>query len=354
MSGNRFAAVKILLIKLNHLGDTLLLTPTINFLARKFPGAQLDVMVRSGCDTVLRGHPGIRRLVPLANPDKRARTLAGTLRENWHALKSLAGRRHDYAFALTVSDRAVLWSLVSGARCRVANDACGEWGGKRRFFHRLSTFDWSREHQVLKDFRTVADILEPDASPGPLTFYPQTTEAQLREKFPVLAGAGPLAVIHSTSRWAFKQWLPERWAAVADTLHRERGLSVVFTAGPAPAEQSHIAQILAATREPHLNLAGRTSLHDLGRLLGGARLFLGVDTVAMHLAAAMQTPTVALFGPSSEWSWHPWQCRHELVLGDCPCKATRRFVCDKSKPYPCMQRITVDAVLAAAAKLLAA
>jgi heptosyltransferase III len=91
----------------------------------------------------------------------------------------------------------------------------------------------------------------------------------------------------------------------------------------------------------------------MGLLLGRAKLFLGVDTVMMHLAAAMQTPSVALFGPSSEWSWHPWQCRHEMVLGACSCKATRRFVCDKNKPYPCMEKITVDAVMAAANKLLA-
>ncbi len=343
--------MKILLIKLNHIGDTLLLTPTIDFLARKFPGAQLDVMVRAGCDTVLRGHPAISRLVPLANPDKRARTLGGTLRENWRALKCLAGQRHDYAFALTVSDRAILWSVVSGARCRVANNACGDWGSKQRWFHRLSPFDWTRAHQVERDFRTVADIIEPDTRPGPLSFYPQTTESDLLAKFPELAGGNRLAVIHATSRWAFKQWLPERWAAVGDKLHRERGFVVAFTAGPAAAESEHIRTILSHAREPHLNLAGRTNLHDLGRLLAGAKLFLGVDTVAMHLAAAMQAPTVALFGPSSEWSWHPWQCRHELILGDCPCKATRNFVCDKSKPYPCMERIQVAEVLAAAARL---
>ena len=71
----------------------------------------------------------------------------------------------------------------------------------------------------------------------------------------------------------------------------------------------------------------------------------------MHVAAAVQAPVVALFGPSSEWSWRPWQTRHELVLGPCSCKVAREFVCDKSRIYPCMQAIGVDAVLAAAARL---
>ena len=67
--------------------------------------------------------------------------------------------------------------------------------------------------------------------------------------------------------------------------------------------------------------------------------------VAMHIAAAVQTPVVALFGPSSEWSWRPWRCQHELVLGQCSCKRTRNFVCDKTRPFPCMEGIQVSNVL---------
>ena len=106
-----------------------------------------------------------------------------------------------------------------------------------------------------------------------------------------------------------------------------------------------VREILARSEEKHSSTLGELSLHQLGLLLKGAKIFLGVDTVAMHLAAAMQTRVIALFGPSSEWSWHPWQCHHELVLGDCLCKRARRFTCDKTKPYPCMERITVTEVL---------
>jgi heptosyltransferase-3 len=77
-----------------------------------------------------------------------------------------------------------------------------------------------------------------------------------------------------------------------------------------------------------------------------------VDTVALHIAAAAQTPSVALFGPSSEWSWQPWQAPHRLVLGACPCKESRNFTCDKGKPYPCMERIGVEDVTAATAGFL--
>ena len=344
--------VNFLLLKLNHLGDTLLMTPTLRFLAERFPGAAIDVVVRGTCEVMLEGHPAIRRLVALGRPATTRTRWHAAWAENRRAWQALAGERYDYAFALSVSDRACLWAWLSRARCRVANDAYGEWGWRRRLFHQLSTFPWAPQHQVLKDFRTVADCFDTQAQPGPLEFFPTVSPATFAQRFGDLLGGGaPLAVVHATSRWRFKQWLPERWAAVADALQERHGLRVVFSAGPAPEEAEDVRQILSRMRRPAFNLAGRTSLAELALLLGRARMFLGVDTVAMHLAAAMQTPVVALFGPSSETSWHPWQCPHELVLGHCPCKVSRRFVCDKSRPYPCLERIQVDAVLAAADRL---
>jgi heptosyltransferase-3 len=345
--------VKILLVKLGHLGDTLLLTPTLRFLRQKFPDARLDVMVRSGCEVVLRGNPDVTNLLPVGSPEKENRSLGKELRESTHAFRLIAcGGRYNYAFDLSDSDRAKFWVAASRARVRGFNDFPPLAGWRRRVFTHFSAFEWPREHQVLRDFRTVADIIEPAAQPGPMRFLPQVDEAGLKARLPVAGDVRPFGVIHPTSRWAFKQWLPERWAAVADGL-AARGLKVIFSSGPAARETDFIQRILDAARERHFSTDGRTSLHELGWLLGRAKLFLGVDTVAMHLAAAMQTPTVALFGPSSEWSWHPWQCRHELVLGDCPCKARRTFDCDKSRPYPCMERITVEAVLSGADKLLA-
>lgn len=346
--------MKILLIKLGHLGDTLLLTPTIDFLARKYPALHLDVMLRKGCEVMLEGHPAITNLIAVASPDKAERTTRSAFGDAGAAFRKLFAQRYDYAFALTESDRAAFWSLLSGARVRAVNDAYGVLGWKRCLYHRVSRFAWAREHQVLRDFRTVAEVLEPEAQPGPLSFHPKAGEEVLRAKLGFLKPGVPLAVIHPTSRWAFKQWMPERWAAVADALKQRHGLQVVFSTGPGEREQVELKRIRAACREAHPATEGRLSMHESALLLKGARLFLGVDTVAMHLAAAMQAPTVALFGPSSEWSWRPWQCRHELVLGDCSCKASRNFTCDKSKPYPCMERISVDAVLACAARLLAA
>ena len=313
--------MKLLLAKLNHLGDTLLLTPTLRALRRAHPDATIDVVVRRGCEAVLEGNPDVSRVI----------TVPG-----FAAFAAVAGRGYDYAFDLSNSDRAKLLIALSGARVRAINDWHAELGWRRHFFNRFTHFAWGPEHQVLRDYRAVADVL-PLGAPGPLV---------LDTDVPLDVPSPPYVVIHPVSRWKFKQWLPQHWAAVADTFSE----AVLFSHGPG--EEAEIDEILRHARKKHRKIGGLT-LRQLGRLIGGARLFLGVDTVAMHVAAAVQTPTVALFGPSSEWSWRPWQAPHELVLGDCSCKRTRKFVCDKSRPYPCMQDIGADAVLGAAETLLA-
>ena len=318
--------MKLLLAKLNHLGDTLLLTPTIRALRQKYPDARIDVVVRPGCEAVLEGNRDISRIIP-----------------SDAALGRVLAQRYDYAFDLSNSDRSKLLIALSGARVRAINEWHAELGWKRAVFNRFTHFEWAREHQVLRDYRAVADVTGlPE--PGPLV---------LDTSVDAPAPEGPYAVIHPVSRWAFKEWLPDRWAALADRLARRHGLQVVFSCGPVARERDYLQSILSLSSQKHGSTGGGLTLRQLGRLIRGARLFAGVDTVAMHIAAAVQAPVLALFGPSSEWSWRPWQCRYELVLGPCSCKVTREFVCDKSTIYPCMAAITAESVSAAAERLLA-
>ena len=87
----------------------------------------------------------------------------------------------------------------------------------------------------------------------------------------------------------------------------------MLTGAPDPAERALVDAIRAATRAPVVDLTGQLSLPELAALIGAARLFFGVDSAPMHIAAAMGTPIVALFGPSGDAEWGPWRVPHRVV-----------------------------------------
>src|SRR5881394_1783327 len=138
--------------------------------------------------------------------------------------------------------------------------------------------------------------------------------------------------------------------ALADRLADE-GHRVVMTS--APDEIGFIDEILGKMRSQPVNLAGKLSLKELGALIARARLFIGVDSMPMHLAAAMGVPTVALFGPSSEVVWGPWNVEQRVVTTTHSCRPCGVDGCGGSKVSECLTLLGVEPVHAAAQELLA-
>ncbi len=348
--------MRFLITKLGHLGDVLVMTAAVRALREAHPQSEIDVVVRRGTEVMLQGNADINRifLVPGPKAERSKQPWYVGVGDFFRAFSGMFLRGYDAAFDLSNSDRARFWMRVSQARVRAANNASGELGYHASFYTHLSLFKWAGDHQVRRDFHTITDCYPLNVMLGALQFTPQAKQSRLEAWLPKVDFNLPFAVIHPTSRWAFKQWDPERWAAVADRLRVEWGLQVIVSTGPGEREAAELERILAASKAPERIHAtrGQLTLHELGLLLGQAQVFLGVDTVAMHLAAAMRTPSVALFGPSTEVGWGPWKTDHRLVLGPCECKLTRKFICDKSKLFPCMASITADAVMKAVNDLL--
>jgi heptosyltransferase-3 len=137
----------------------------------------------------------------------------------------------------------------------------------------------------------------------------------------------------------------------------QRGLAVVVTGAPDAGERALIAQMLralsAGARARVHDLTGTLSLPQLAALTARARLFVGVDSAPMHIAAAMGTPTVVLFGPSDEHEWGPWQVAHRVVAADgFLCRPCRNDGCGGSKHSDCLDALTVERVTAAVDDLL--
>ncbi len=157
-----------------------------------------------------------------------------------------------------------------------------------------------------------------------------------------------------TSRWSFKCWSVERNAGLIASLLR-RGETVLLSCAPDERERSMIAAIVAALRAlPGVPLARLALADDGGTLerlaatIARAKLFVGIDSAPMHIAAAVGTPVVALFGPSGEFNWGPWRVAHRIVTSDVdPCRPCGLDGCGSGKVSECLVRIPVHAVLAA-------
>ena len=119
------------------------------------------------------------------------------------------------------------------------------------------------------------------------------------------AGRVRTACVHAGTARPEKYWRPERWADVIDFLHDEFGLISVLTGSRDPGEREHLAKIKSALRCKHVDLSGMTGLLELAGVIKGAKLLCGVDTAAVHLADAMNTPSLALFGPTNPYHWRP-------------------------------------------------
>jgi heptosyltransferase I len=157
-------------------------------------------------------------------------------------------------------------------------------------------------------------------------------------------GSRLLVAINPVALWETKLWLNDRFAALADRLVRAHDLDVVFTGGPGDRET--IADIRAKMTEKAADFSGRTTLTMLAALYQQAALLVTTDTGPMHLAAAVDTRVVALFGPTAPWRTGPFGKGHTVIRTAPPCSPCFKRQCDVHQ-CRCMRDITVEMVLSA-------
>jgi heptosyltransferase-3 len=178
-------------------------------------------------------------------------------------------------------------------------------------------------------------------------FWNEEVEQRVRDLLASLGLAGGrFAVMHPGAGWRFKCWTPGGYARVIEFFKEEWGLTTVLTGTKVPHEQELLAAVHQECRAAPVDLAGRLSLKELGALISKARLFFGMDSAPMHLAAAVNTPAVALFGPSGVFNWGPWGEGHLVINKDWDCLPCGQDGCEGGKISRCLVELTPAEVLA--------
>jgi heptosyltransferase-3 len=342
---------RALVIKLRHHGDVLLASPVLSVLKNAAPQAEIDALVYADTAAMLRGHPALSRLH--LQPRGRKGAWYERLGAERALFRALRERRYDLVVHLTDHPRGAWLATVLRPRWSVAFVRyTGQWWWSRAFTHlapQPMPVDVPRatvERHL--DLLRRLGIHPAPAERAPTLAVPDAARESVRAKLRQAGWQGErYALVHPGSRWMFKAWTPEGNARVIDHV-ASRGLAIVLTAAPDAREQQLGDAILRQSRTRCIDLRGQLSLEELGAAIEQATLFFGVDSVPMHMAAALGVPGAALFGPSDDREWGPWSDKLRAVASMVhPCRPCRIDGCGGSKRSDCLVVLPPAQVIAA-------
>lgn len=321
-----------------HIGDVVNSTAALHCLRRCYPQAYLCVEVGERTVEVLNGFPGIDEI--WVRPTHQG--LWGKLA----FIRRLRRERFDLAVILDDSADMVLHAWLAGIPNRFGVS-------RKRKFRRLYTAfvqHSTSRHETLDHFRDLVEMLGCDTSDYRPHLYPspedrQATETALRQAG--WDGRTPLVGINPGASRQHRRWFPERFAQVCDALAEDGYTSVVLGGCE---DGSLVDEILRHCRNHPVVLTGKLNILQVAALMPRLRLLITADTGPMHLAAAMGTRVVALYGVSDPAYTGPFGAGHVIIRHSEPCIGctTERCVHDRE----CMNRISVQEVLEGVGRVL--
>ena len=351
---------RVLVIKLRHHGDVLLASPVFTVLKSALPSAEIDALVYRETVPMLEDHPALAQLHSI-DREWKERGFLVQLREELALLRALRARRYDLVVHLTEHPRGAWLTRLLRPRYAVGRELPrAHWLWRTSFSHYYRLPRARPRHMVECNLDALRRLgLQPSAADRRLVLSPGERDRERARELLAQHGLEPKRFIqlHPGSRWLFKCWTAEAYAELIQALLADDWL-IVVTGAPDERERRLVDEILGllpeSRRDRVVNLTGMLSLRELAALTQQARAFVGVDSAPMHIAAAMRTPVVALFGPSGEIEWGPWQVTHRVVAStEHPCRPCGIDGCGGGKVSECLTTLPVARVHGALLQVLA-
>lgn len=307
--------MKLLVIKPSSLGDVIHALPTVHRLRERFPTAHIAWLINRDLRSLLDRCPVINQRIDF--PRHEPGHLPALVRH-------LRRERFDIVVDLQGLLRSGLLTRLTGASRRIGLSDARE--GARLFYNELVTVP--RVHAVDRYLLAARHLGCPD---GPIEFPLGLDQSAIRNPQSAIA-------IHPSARWPTKLWGDDKFAELIRQLPADR---VVLTG--AAADAPRLTRIGPQVR----NLAGQTDLCELADLYRQCAVVVTNDSGPMHLAVAVGTPVVAIFGPTDPALTGPYGAAHVVLRANLPCSPCFRDRCHNPVPMACMQQVTVPQVLAA-------
>lgn len=339
-----------LFLKTKHLGDSVILTSAIAALPQDFV---VDVLCFKESAAIFAMNSRVRHVLVVP------RHLAGFVRwrEYWRLLTIMRNQQYDVLAQFSDDWRGALLARILNAKISVARQSKKRpqfWSNSFQHIAKLTPTTRPAAEQDVDLLRKIGLFNEPFA----LRYQLQVadTDKQFVENWLTTEGLTQtkLIVIHAAARWKFKGLPNSTWAALIDALHL-RGYTLILSGG---ASDLDFNQALIRLCQTAPTLTSDFNLGKTAALLQRADLLVSIDSMAIHLASALQTPVVALFGPTGEAIWAPWQVPHRVVaLGadispSFACRPCGLDGCAGSKVSQCLVALPASKILSACDDLL--
>jgi heptosyltransferase-1 len=350
--------LNILIVKLSAIGDVIHTMPALVALRRQYPQAHISWLVEEAGAELLRGHAALDRVVlwkrrQVSRDLKTIRWIRAS-RECCSVLRQVRDRDYDLVIDFQALMKSGVWVFLAKGRRKVGfgrgmEHSEGSWLFLNERLPPVSMEVHALERGLI--------LLEQLGVPRGEVQYRFPHDAQAEDKVNAFLSEGgivnqtPFVVIHPMARWRTKLWFNDRFATLADAL-AGHGVRVVFSGSKA--DELVLDEIAGRTKTSCLRFDGQGGLRHLAALCRRARVVVSTDTGPMHLAAAVGTPVVALFGPTAPNRTGPHGERHTIVRAPVPCSPCfkRRCASTVVEEFGCMKRVEVDQVLDAVLKRL--
>jgi lipopolysaccharide heptosyltransferase II len=319
---------RVLLIRLRSIGDTVLATPSLIALRKFLPNAQIDILLEDWVAPLLEGFDA---------------NVIVTKKSKLKTAKYIRQNKYDVVFNLHGGTTATFLTFASGAKYRVgyADYRYARWHNRllsssADFWQKPETH--SAEQQLaLLGFAGV-----------PVQDKPKS-RLSVSDNNRVRHSKIPFALIHPAAAFESKQWSARNFAQIADVF-MQNGMQVVAVG--TKKERETFDELKKYAQVP-IQCYDNLSLPQITNLASRAKIFVGNDSGIAHIAAAVNTPSVVIFGSSNMNHWSPWtDAANEVVFEEMPCNPCAGYVCKEFEKPECIRRVSVDMVTQAIERVL--
>jgi heptosyltransferase-1 len=326
----------ILIVKLSAIGDVIHALPVAHALKQTYLDARITWVVEKPAYDLLTNNPDIDEIIIFDKP--KFKSLTGLLSNGYTFSKLLKSHKFDLAIDLQGLFKSAAISYLSGAPKRLVYCNARELSDK--IGQRICG---NHEHgHVIDRYLDVAQHL--GCKIDQVQFPMNITEVEVQKAEAIANHAGlrlenPYVVLAPGTNWPSKCWPTTHFAKLADQLYENNMIPVIIGG---PNDKRLAEEIIANTKIPPIDLTGKTSLKQLAYIIKKSRTFVGGDTGPMHLAVAVGTQVVTMFGPTDPNRNGPYGENHSILTPDVPCIYCWKRQCTK-KPM-CLETLNADVV----------